>query len=110
MDLLEQFLLNIPIDTIEKYQRFYQLNDSALERVSKSYNELYPNLYKLMEEGYQTFANTLHSNDDRVIKNSMNCIHEWKKRYVHKIGDRYFCPKCDAIVASPGDIGGTDSN
>ena len=35
MDLLEQFLLNIPIDTIEKYQRFYQLNDSALERVSK---------------------------------------------------------------------------
>jgi hypothetical protein len=109
MDLLERFLLTIPIDTIQKYQRFYELNDSALERISKSYKDLYPNIHKSIEEGYQRVANTLHSNDDRAIENSRNCVHEWKKRYVHKIGDRYFCPKCDLIVASPGDIDGTAS-
>jgi hypothetical protein len=38
-----------------------------------------------------------------------NCVHEWKKRYILKIGDRYQCLKCDRIVASPKDIGGTDS-
>ena len=108
MDLLEQLLLNIPVDITEK--RFYELNDSALERISKSYKDLYPYIHKSIEEGYQRVASILHSNNDRVIEKSKNCIHEWKIRYVHKIGDLYFCPKCDAIVASPRDIARTASN
>ena len=109
MDLLQHFLLNIPIiDATEK--RSYELNDSALEKVLKSYKDLYPNTYKTIEDGYQNFANILHSTDDQAIENSKNCLHDWKERYVHKIGYRYFCPKCDAIVASLKDIGGTASN
>ena len=108
MDLLERFLRNIPINATEK--GYYKVNDSALKRLCEVYADLYPYAYKLIEGGYQKFGNALFSNIDEAEEKNTNCIHEWKKRYVHKIGYRYHCPKCDRIEAFLEDIGGGTAN
>jgi hypothetical protein len=109
MDLLADFLLSLPINATEK--GYYKLNEGAFKKISQVYENLYPNMTKSIEGGYRTVCDVLFPRNDEIKENN-NCSHKWKKKYVHKIGDRYLCRKCDTIVASPKDsgIGGGSAN
>jgi hypothetical protein len=104
MDLLEVFLLKLPIN--EKEKRYFEATESTLERISDAYKKVYPKMSKSLDEGYLEFCDIL-SNKGQITNN--NCSHKWEKIFLHKIGDRYLCRKCDTIVTSPQDISGSAS-
>lgn len=105
MDLLNDFLLNLPIDA--KDIGYYELSQVTLKQLSETYQNLYPNMAKSLDDGYKGFCDILIT-DHRVTKNS-KCSHNWEKIYVHKMGGRYLCRKCDIIIKSPENINGSAS-
>jgi hypothetical protein len=101
MDLLEEFLSELPIKTKER--GYFEVNERALKKISKAYKKVYPNIAEPIEKRYLKFCNSILTT--RAKNKNNNCSHKWEKIDVHKIGDRYLCHKCDTIVASLKDIG-----
>lgn len=101
MDLLEEFLSELPIETKER--DYFEVNERALKKISKAYKKVYPNIAEPIEKNYLKFCDSILTTRANSKRN--NCSHKWEKIYVHKVGDRYLCRKCDTIVASPKDIG-----
>lgn len=99
MELLKEFIDSLPIKTSEK--GYYELKQSTFNKLSEVYNDLYPDITKSIEEGYQLYCNSLFQSVNRhVIKRKPNCSHKWEKMLIHKIGDRYRCQICNKIVSS----------
>jgi hypothetical protein len=94
MDLLEVFLYKLPLDP--KEIRYFEVNESTLEKVSAAYSNVYPNLAKSLEAGYSQFCKSILK-----AKPKDNCLHTWEKVYLHKVGDLYLCRKCKSMVRSP---------
>jgi hypothetical protein len=106
-EFLLYFHADISIKT--KGKRHYELDDSTWKKVSEAYKNLYPYWTELIEVSYQDYCNIIFSNKYGATEMNANCAHEWKKRHILKIGDRYQCLKCDRIVTSPEDIDATAS-
>jgi hypothetical protein len=94
MDLLEMFLYKLPIDP--KEIRYFEVNESTLEKVSAAYSNVYPNLARSLEHIYSQFCKKILN-----AKPKDNCSHTWEKIYLHKVGDLYLCRKCNSMVRSP---------
>jgi hypothetical protein len=105
MDLLEVFLFKLPIN--ERERGYFETTESTLETISDAYRKVYPKMSKSLDKGYLEFCDIILSSKGQITNN--NCSHKWEKIFVHKIGDRYLCRKCDTIVASPQDISGSTS-
>jgi hypothetical protein len=100
MDLLSDFFYSLPIKRSEK--GYYELKQSTFNKLSEVYNDLYPDIAKSIEEGYQLFCNSLFQSVNRhVMKSKVKCSHKWEKILIHKIGDRYRCRICNRIVSTP---------
>lgn len=93
MDFLEVFFYKLPIDPKER--RYFEVNESTLQKVSVAYTNVYPNLAKSLEAGYSEFCNKL------LPKPNNNCAHTWEKIYLHKVGDLFLCRKCNGIDRFP---------
>ncbi len=96
MDLLEVFLFKLPIN--ERERGYFETTESTLETISDAYKKVYPKMSKALDEGYLEFCEMILSSKERIADNI--CSHKWEQIFVHKIGDRYLCRKCDTIVAS----------
>jgi hypothetical protein len=95
VDLLKEFLQELPLDMNEK--SYLELNDNALERLTGAYKTVFPTMSKLIDERYVELCNMMFSINKQPAD---NCSHDWEEIFVHKIGHRYLCRKCDAIVQS----------
>ncbi len=87
-DILVTFSSSLPMNITAAHRIPPELQESALEELTIAYRNVYPHVYRMIEEGYKTYT---------TIEDLGDCMHQWRRIDIHKIGKRYECKKCKTI-------------
>ncbi len=82
-----------------QYFPHFELNNDDFYRLSETFRNVYPGIYKALEEKLKDEVG-LKTNwvEYREREEALKCDHKWEETSIYKLGKFYFCANCYEFI------------